>query len=617
MGKPFFKLAAFNLIAMKVDRRAETINASKVLFSLPSNKRLLAYLFYSCFFAGVVLRLAYGTEPFESFVFGGSEGVLLLGLPAFFSAVFAASLLYRKTFFAYLKQFLFVSLLSAMLAAVSVLAGALSGKLVLVQSEAFVLLGSALMVGTWFVALFLVFSQKTWKAIPVSFTQSFFTLAFIVVWAKFGAFESTLTVSSGALALLKSVVASSIILFAVWAVFTILNAPGKKNFGISTVHATALFFAQWLRGNKGLEEVLADLSERAQTYLQTVAFKNESNEVKALFVVPGVHYGPFGNLGGSEYPRLISEALDKRFNATTFVFHATVNHDFNPTYSSSAQGIANTITRDVEEAQHYSRDAAFLSSRSGHSRVDGYSFGDTVFLSLSRAPLTTDDIDLSTGTALRFKAESRGFKHVALVDRHNSVGDGKVFEMGAPEYFEYEAAVDALKPEYSQRFLLGVSKKHFDFDLKSGVAGAGLRVAVFEIGGKRSCLLLFDANNVLSEFREKLLKELGDYGFEFVDLFTTDSHSVNTINGTHNPLGEHCNQDYLLAVSREAVEEALEDLEPCKAAFLDKKISLTVFGAKRQNELISTINSVISIAKIVAPLALIVSVVVALLLLAV
>jgi putative membrane protein len=602
---------------MKVDRRAEAINASKALFALPSNKRLLAYLFYSCFFAGLVVRLAYGTEPVQSFFYGGAEGALLLALPAFFSAVLAASFLSRKNFYSYVKQFLFVSLVSAMLAAASVLAGVASSRFFSVNLEAFLLLGIALMVGTWFVALSIVFSQKTWKAIPVSFTQSFFTLAFIVVWAKFGAFESTLTVSSGTLALIKSLGASSVILFAVWAVFTILNAPGKKNFGISTVHATALFFAQWLRGNKGLEEVLADLSERAQTYLQTVAFKNERNQVKALFVVPGVHFGPFGNLGGSEYPKLVSEVLDKRFNATSFVFHATVNHDFNPAYSSSARGIANSVARDVAAETNYSRHASFLSAKKGKSSVDGYAFGNDAFLSLSRAPLTTDDIDLSTGTALRYKAASKGFQKVAVVDRHNSIGDGKLFEMGAPEYFEYEAAIDSLKPERGQRFLLGTSKKGFGLDLKQGVAGAGLRVAVFEIGGKHSCILLFDANNAVPRFREKLLKELEGYGFDFVDLFTTDSHSVNTINGTHNPLGERCDQDLLLATAREAVEEAIADLEPCKAAFIDKKISLTVFGAKRQNELITTINSVISVAKIIAPVALIFSVFVALVLLAV
>jgi len=52
---------------------------------------------------------------------------------------------------------------------------------------------------------------------------------------------------------------------------------------------------------------------------------------------------------------------------------------------------------------------------------------------------------------------------------------------------------------------------------------------------------------------------------------------------------------------RQAVEQALGDSEPCKAGFAVKRTELEVLGARRSSELLSTVNSVVAVLKILAP----------------
>jgi len=602
---------------LKVDRRAEAIGASSWLFSLPSYRRLLVYLFAACFAAGTVVRFVYSGDFVTAFVFGGSEGVWMLFLPALLSAALAATFLCPSDLLNGFRQLLFVSMLAAMVSSLFTLAGMVSFRAFNSEFANFVLMGNAAAVVVWFVALLLVMSVNVWKALPFAFVQPFLNVAFLFVWDKVGFFDSIMAVGSPVVAAVKIIGAAAVLLTALWMIFYLLNAPAKRNFGFSTIQAVVLFFGQWLRGSKGLEEVLAGVGERVETFLGVVAFRaKRSKKFKAAFIVPYVHFGPFGNLGGSEFPALLTAGVERRFGGKAFVFHGTVNHDFNPVYSSSVSILERGVFEAIGGESHYSDRAALLSSHAGLSSLNGISFGNGSFLLASRAPSSSEDIDLSVGTALRYKLEARGFGKSIIADAHNSITDGAMFEIGSPEYFQFESAVDALEKPDAGRLRVGAASNGLkEFTSRQGVGGAGLHVAVVEAGGGRACVVLFDGNNLQPEFRSRLLNELKPYKFDYCEVATTDTHSVNTINGTHNPVGLNADREILVRAVHECVRAALKDLEDCEASVDVTRVPLSVFGAKRQSELITAINSVISIAKIVAPVILVLSIVAAFLLL--
>jgi predicted neutral ceramidase superfamily lipid hydrolase len=69
-----------------------------------------------------------------------------------------------------------------------------------------------------------------------------------------------------------------------------------------------------------------------------------------------------------------------------------------------------------------------------------------------------------------------------------------------------------------------------------------------------------------------------------------------------NPLGDHPNAQTIIPRAIDAVRAAVADLETVEATTLMVPHELDVLGTGRASEMLSTINAVVSIAKIAAPL---------------
>lgn len=595
---------------MAVDQRERAIGTSRFFIGIPSYRLTLALLLIVTLFAGIAFRVYARNAWSSALVYGGAEGVLLLGLPALFAGTLAT--IYTKQKF---KYYVFIATVSAVLTCVVYFIGFVTNQVLLG-----IIVANALSILLWYVSTYIGLNQKR-KAIFLSVVQAFFNASFLWFWQKYSFIEPTLAIGSLPIAFFKIIISAAILLTGMLVVFYFINAPAKRNFGISTIQALGLFFAQWTSGQKGFEEVLAEMGEPVETRIEGIVFKTKSGKRKAMFLVPQVHFGPFGNVGGSEFPALLSQKISAETKAPCFVYHTTVNHDFNPVYSSTYALIEK---KALEQAHNLDRDKKKFSSTfcfvekksSGAAKAAAFGFGKNAFLTLTRAPQSTEDIELSLGMALKNLA-MRSWDNAIIVDRHNSLTDGSMFRTGAKEYFEFEDAVSKTVPPATQaKFKMGVAENPLDaFTLESGIGKAGMKVAVFESAGKKYGIVLIDGNNIHPPFRSAALLALKDYGFAWADVFSTDTHSVNKLGGVHNPIGKVLNQEKLIAEMRKTVEQALSNTEECEAAFFSERISTSVWGGRKQSELTSTINSVVAIVKVLAPVVLIISIILVVLLL--
>jgi putative membrane protein len=584
------------------DVKAKTVGLTRFVFRIPSYKRTLVYLLAFSFVAGFLLHLSFTQDSVaDSFLFGGSEGILVLALPAALAAILSASFVSRKNFRQGLKYFLFISFASTILVSAAYFVGTVFNQSIGLPLEAFILVANALIYGLWFISSFIGLNHGK-KSFLIAFIHPLLNLSFLEIYRGYVLFVQPLE-TNPVILFVRLIIASAILLLALWSIFFIVNAPAKRNLGVSIVEAATLFFAQGVSGSKGLESVFEEMSETARTFLNAVVFK-KNGKVKACFLVPGIHFGPMGNLGGSEFPFLLTEFFGKK-GIPAIVFHTTAYHDFNPVYSSSFKKIAREYEEMVSRANGLQSKAAFLESTQGNSQLFGFSLGKKAFLTLSRAPQNTEDIDAAVGMALKNKVLAQGFGEAILVDRHNSFISGRLFDIGSREYSEYEKAIEGIEGGEATKLRLGVAHDPLqDFSVPQGIGKAGLSVAVIEAGGKRACMVVVDANNLLPDYREEILRSLKqekEFDFDFIDVFTTDTHSVNTLSMSLNPLGLRCDRKKLIERIRMAVHDALNDLEPCSAGIQSKEIELSVFGAKKSSELISTVSSIVSILKIIAP----------------
>ncbi|MBU1196995.1 DUF2070 family protein [Candidatus Micrarchaeota archaeon] len=603
----------------EIDDKAVSI--SRLAIRLPTYKRTFVYLFAVSFLAGFLLRLLIFPEArvlsslSNSLLFGGAEGLLFIGLPALFASVLAASFTRKEDFSLRMKHFSFVALLATIVSSMLYFIG-VAGYARFADLESFILLANSVVFLIWFAALFITLNFG-WKTVLMASFHPALNLSFLVIWESF----LLAGLTDPVLLFLKFVVSSGVLLLALASVFYVLNAPAKRNFGISTLQAATLFFAQLVYGKKDLENVLAEMGERVETLMGVVSFRTIKGKQKAVFIVPHLHYGPFGNIGGSEFPHLISFNVKEKLKCPVFVFHGLANHDYNPIYSFTSSRISSELVQTVKnfKASDYTSRAAFVSASYRTAKVLGVGFDkQQLFLAMSRAPETTEDISAPIGISFMEQLRGNGFREIVLTDMHNSAGEESKMGAGSPEYFEfYDLYKTISDPQNKKPFKLGVSHDSLtDFTTTEGIGKAGLNVAVFEVSGKRACFVLFDANNVLPSFRRELLLQLlSTFKFDYCDMLTTDTHSVNNFSMVHNPLGGRIDREKIANRVEQTTREAVKDLEFCQAAAVNRRTALDVWGAGRVSELLSTVSAIVAMAKIFAPLIFLASIVLALLLL--
>lgn len=591
---------------MDIDVDQKAVNLTYFLFKTPSYRRTTAYLLIASFVFGVIARLGSGKAEalVETFLYGGTDGILVLTAPAILSALLATFFVSRKQFKQGFKYFAFLSFASTVLYALALLFGLFVGKQLLpaINIGTYAIVANALVFVLWLAATWIALAYKK-KALYICWIHPLANLAFIVLWNKFAIIESSIALGhSPLLAVFKLAIACIILLIAVTALVLIINAPTKRNFGISTIDTITMFFAQWVSGSKGLEDILAGTGELITTTVGAVTFKH-GKKTKAAFVVPQLHYGPIGNLGGSEFTGLISTNLEQKLGFPVFVFKGTANHDFDPVYSSDVELVQRTASDAIKQSEKLqTTNAAFLEGRKGYSHVFGINASNTAFLTLSRQPQNCEDIHQALGRALRNSVVAKGFNDAILVDRHHCKVDGSLIGPGSKEYMDYEKAIDAMQ-QHKGKLWLGVSQSGHKFGLDEGIGPGGVKAAVFHIGHKKACFVVVDANNCVPGFRQEVLKAIEKHHkFDFVDILTTDSHAVNSISGIHNPLGERINKEIFLKEAEKVVSEALKNLEPCTVGSSIKEFEIEVLGPQRSSELVITVNSIFAVLKILAPI---------------
>ncbi len=468
-------------------------------------------------------------------------------------------------------------------------------------SELVMLIGAAVVFVLWYVIARLVFILK-YRSVLFAVIQLMFYILFLFSNELIsGEFMPLLDVAA------KFYVSSFILLGALYLFFLIINAPMKKSFGVSSTDALTLFVSQWLYHNRDLEKAFESVGEKAKTILSVMAFRRKKDSV--LFVTPYVHYGPFGNLGGSQFSYRIAEELGKRNGAKAFVFHGTVTHDLNPVSGKEIEKILKGIESALDEMKYSNVKVSFSRGREEECSADTLVFGDDAFIGVSRAPLVTEDINFGLGLSMMYAAEKKVGSAV-VVDQHNAeTGEITSFEPGSETGYRYIRAIeDALEKKPKGRELeIGVSLQRPKSPL---LGGGGVKIAVVS-SSPEYVLVLIDSNGITPEFKRKIDAEVEKKGSELgrkweAGIYTTDTHQTNIVKGVLNPLRE---EEAVLEAIRNGVAEAAKDMQPAKFSSSKGWIEIEVLGAKQSIEIVSTVNSVVAVAKIIGPLIMIGSIV--------
>lgn len=381
-----------------------------------------------------------------------------------------------------------------------------------------------------------------------------------------------------------------------------VNAPMKKNFGENGLKLLNYFFAH-MTENKNIDEIEKFFSSFSSTFdvpLSIIGFKTKQ-KMKAILVLPSIHPGPFGNLGGGNLPTKIAEGL-KDISPNILVPHGATNHDSNLAVSEDCDKVIAETKYLINNLNYSSTCTNFLRC---HDKLDmcAQTFGNSLLLIHTSAPNPTDDIDPAVEEMIIDEMNKMGIHEIMFIDAHNCLekGAGCVFVNTAKANKILElskrAANLSLK-EKKSTYKIGYAQKT-GFDVREDEIGPqGIQVITVETSGKKNSYILFDGNNMVKGLREKLINEIKTL-VDDSEVLTTDNHIVNVKIGGYNPIGIKIDHNKLIRQVYDLVQESINDLEECNIGVKSGTIpNVKLFGQGNTYRLSKTINFILNRLKI-------------------
>ena len=586
---------------------------SKFITTLPNIKFSIAGMILISIISGALYFVIDATSYsiLAEIVYGGLYTLLIIGVPSIMSGALNQQVIsILDGINVKIKHSMFLSALSMTILCLIIVIGGIISRILNVD----------LFLNTLLFGCVLIYGFNTlvfWSTAKIRFTKAAATAlihpVLILSMYILITFFVTDTSFMGPVILqiaIKAIIAGVIFVLAIYAFITVIASPFKKNLGIGVLDLLSLFIAHMNEGSNSLEGLFTNMSEAIDTVVTFVSFKGESG-IKALFISPSVHPGPLGDLGGSNMPTILSN----KFDCFTMVAHGPSTHDFNPIAVSEIDKIEDAVRKGLEKVE-YSPDASiFVRYNSENANIGVQFFNKGMVILSTFAPEGSDDIEFGVG--LTMMAQSRSKCHVkdsVIVDCHNSFTpeSGEVLP-GNAEVFHLIDVIDKIDINQTKSSVkIGCSQTTMgDLNKQEGIGESGLKTMIVEVENQRTAYVLFDSNNMEIGFRQEIIDATSDLEIDELEVMTTDTHTVNTLSRGYNPIGISKRPEIIEYV-KTSIIEAIDDLEIVEVGTGTEKIrDLNTFGPNNSTELISTISSVVAVSKIIAPVLLITSLVIA------
>ncbi|MDS0220810.1 DUF2070 family protein [Haloarcula sp. S1AR25-5A] len=383
---------------------------------------------------------------------------------------------------------------------------------------------------------------------------------------------------------------------AVWLFLVVIDQPWRSSLGVSALDFLRGFIGHIAEGTRELEEFFEDIGEQAVVPVTVLSVRRPGGEEKARFVLPMIHPGPMGEIGGGNLPKRVAESAD----GLAFPPHATAGHDFNLVTEREVDTILSTAETAYQNLEYDDQATPGHRVTEGEATLTGQAFGDDALVVNTYAPGCADDVEYAVGLSAMSEARVDGLDDVLLVDAHNCndglegddlghvvPGSERSFDMlhGAGKLggLLTDAKTDQLR--------CGVAWDKTPWEPEDGVGPLGIRVCVFEVDGHRTAYVLIDGNNMEPGLREEIIDAVE--GVDTMEVMTSDTHIVNTVEA-ENQVGQAIPEKEVIALIGDLVDRAVADLEPVEAGMASEQATVTVFGNDRTETLASTANAMVS-----------------------
>jgi putative membrane protein len=391
-----------------------------------------------------------------------------------------------------------------------------------------------------------------------------------------------------------------------WILLSLVGKPLKTAFRIDGIQLFRGFLEVWMEGQADLmEESLTQIGQEKTLPLSIVKFKTEREDPRLVYVIAGIHPGPFRRTGSSALPSHIAEWGRNYLRSIACAPHGTATHDLNLVSKIEVNRFMENLQRVYGKTGEVGEVSQFVRASSRTIQVGCQIFGDTAFLLISRSPYEMDDISLKVASRVSEEV-TKYINRCIIIDTHNCMTELKesVYEDSdlVPDIIEASVAAthQALKTPRATARIGIASQRDTGFSTEEGMGPEGISVLVVEVSGQKTAYVLIDGNNMIVGLREELLQELMPSLVDAAEIMTTDTHETSaiSIHNGYSPIGESIPFSALTALITNLVKTANENLEPATIEiFQGNTEPLIVMGDGTVDKLTSLIPVSASIAK--------------------
>jgi putative membrane protein len=435
------------------------------------------------------------------------------------------------------------------------------------------LFGAFTSAGLEFLVIDGVFTERVWLAVTLAAihpTATLVILRFAELSLRFDPFSALF----------------GVLAFAMIAAFPLLLGGRKTGEGHSVLSLFRAFMKTWAGGDAAdLEHIIADHSEEAQVTTKVVRFRTQTVDV--FLVLPGVHPGPFHPVGSYDLPGVISRAF--KGQGAVMTLHRPGGHERNLATREETERYAIEMSEFARTISSLAADANMkgpIQTRVGKANISAMSFSTDMILTVSFAPLGSDDLSAEVESELSGPASAAGFE-VTVVDAHNSIeGHHESVDSTNPEWrqlFERMKLVEATP------FKVGYAHSgEFGFGTCEDLTENGISLIMFETSHGKFVLILADANNTIPTLRAEIVKALESLGYELIEFCTSDSHNLAarglTVSRGYKALGEATPTETLVKLVTDIAKLAETRLSQSSCGSGRFTSTVKVFGAKTLEE---------------------------------
>ena len=378
------------------------------LFTLPTFKGIIMYLTLLCLLGGIMLTYTIDLTA-SSILSGLAYGTLLLVVSTLTDYITTKIIMKGEPILDF-RRCSFLSLASSLILTLFITAAnltlTLTGGTGLWLKVASLGLFAALTLR--FIVFFSVSSLDTSRAILSSTVQP---ILFTVV----ASLPTYTNLDLSAIKLIQPIIATATAYIGVYAYTKILNKPPKAGLNFRPLELFKAFLANWTEDlNEPLERIFEEMGEEREIKISLLKFKGESG-LKALMVVPAIHPGPFKNVGSSNLPGVIQEALEEKLKCVVSVPHGLSGHELDLTSHERCRDVLEGILTMVGAGNGSDEATPFIRLEIDGAKASCQVFGKCALLTLTLAPEMMEDLPPELDEEINKEAEKLGFEPSLII----------------------------------------------------------------------------------------------------------------------------------------------------------------------------------------------------------